>query len=210
MLVLVLTLYASQLAVLTSGLNQLLSETLGTVFPAYPFLALLVLLTALRWREFHRVLVEERGLTSKPLIRLAGVLLVVLPVTLWTLFFDQAAQSLYLAMEISACSLVLVAYGTLLAINPTMWRIMLPYMSLYAVGLVSPLFMLYTLGTPMASFSSYVAAGLTSALGIHVTWQGVSFAFVSAAGQPISAVVTPVCSAVYSMSIYGPARPDVP
>lgn len=187
---------------LTSGLDQLLSETLGTVFPAYPFLALLILLTALRWRDFHRVLLEERGFTSKPLIRLAGVLLVVLPVALWTVFFDQTTQSVYLGMEISACSLVLVAYGTLLAINPTMWRVMLPYASLYAVGLISPLFMLDTLGTPMATFSSYVAAGLTSALGIHVTWQGVSFAFVSAAGQPISAVVTPVCSAVYSISIY--------
>lgn len=160
------------------------------------------MLTALRWRDFHRVLAEERGITSMPLVRLTGVLLVVLPVTLWTLFFDQATQSVYLAMEISASSLVLVAYGALLAINPGMWRIMLPYASLYAVGLIAPLFMLYTLGTPMATFSSYVAAGLTSALGIHVSWQGASFAFVSAAGQPISAVVTPVCSAVYSISIY--------
>jgi exosortase/archaeosortase family protein len=199
---LVFTLYSSQLFVLTSGLNALLSSTLGTVFPAYPFLALLLLLTALRWNDFHKVLLTEQGLTSKPAIRLAGVVFVLLPASLWALFSAQLAQSVYLAMEVSACSLVLLAYGTLLALNPSMWKIMLPYASLYAVGLISPLFMLDTLGAPMATFSSYLAAGITSVLGIHVAWQGVSFAFVSRGGEPISAVVTPACSAVYSISIY--------
>jgi exosortase/archaeosortase family protein len=95
-----------------------------------------------------------------------------------------------------------VAYGVLLAINPAMWRIMLPYASLYAFGLVSPLVMLDTLGTPLAIFSSYIAQGITHAFGIHVAWQRVSFEFVSLTGDPISAVVTPACSAVYSISIY--------
>jgi hypothetical protein len=45
---LVLTLYSNELFILVSGLDELLTETLGTVFPAYPFLALLILLTALR------------------------------------------------------------------------------------------------------------------------------------------------------------------
>jgi exosortase/archaeosortase family protein len=199
---LIFTLYSSELTVLTSGLGELLSSTLGTVFPAYPFLALLIILTALRWGDFHRVLLNERGLTSKPAVRLAGASLVILPAVLWAFFFVQTGQSVYLAMEISACFLVLVAYGTLLALNPSMWRVMLPYASLYAVGLVSPLFLLDTLGTPMAAFSSYVASGITQILGIHVAWQGVSFAFSSQTGQPISAVVTPACSAVYSISIY--------
>jgi exosortase/archaeosortase family protein len=196
------TLYWNQLFILTSGLDELLSSTLGTVFPAYPFLALLLLLTALRWKDFHRVLMTERGLTSEPAIRLAGVVLVLLPAILWALLFGQGAPQVYLAMEIAASSLVLVAYGTLLALNPRMWKIMLPYASLYAVGLISPLFMLDAFGVPMAAFSSYMAAGITNAIGIHVAWQGVSFGFVSATGEPISAVVTPACSAVYSISIY--------
>jgi len=102
----------------------------------------------------------------------------------------------------SAFSLVLVAYGTLLALNPSMWKIMLPFASLFAVGLISPLLMLDALGAPMATLSSFLTAGITNALGIHVAWQGVSFAFVSQTGEPISAVVTPACSAVYSISIY--------
>jgi exosortase/archaeosortase family protein len=199
---LVLTLYSNQLFILISGLDELLTETLGTVFPAYPFLALLVLLTALRWPDFHRILLKEHGLTSMLPVRLAGVALVLLPAIVWVLVFGQGGPSEYLGMELSACSLVLVAYGSLLAINPTMWRIMLPYASLYALGLVSPLFMLDTLGAPMASFSSSLAEGMTSALGLHVAWQGVSFGFISSSGEPISAVVTPVCSAVYSISIY--------
>jgi exosortase/archaeosortase family protein len=201
-LVLIFGLYWNQLFVLTSGLNELLTSTLGTVFPAYPFLALLVLLTALRWKDFHEVLLTERGLTSELRIRSVGILLILLPLVLWTMFFGQGGSSVYLEMEISACSLVLVAYGALIAINPKMWSIMLPYASLYAVGLISPLFLLDTIGVPMAAFSSYVSAGMASALGVHVVWQGVSFAFVSAAGEPISAVVTPACSAVYSISIY--------
>jgi len=197
---LILTVYSNQLITLTSGLNDLLSTTLGTLLPAYPFLALLVVLTAFRWPDFHKVLLTEQGLTSKPAIRFAGVLLILLPVTLWTLFGSGA--SIYLAMELSASSLVLVAYGALLVVNPTMWRIVLPYASLYAIGLLAPLFMLSLFGDPLASFSSYLAAQIANALGIHVVWQGVSFAFVSLTGESISAVVTPPCSAAYSISIY--------
>lgn len=201
-LLLMFSVYSNQVTTLASGLNDLLSSTLGTVFPAYPFLGLLVLLTALRWNDFHKVLSTERGLTSNPGIRILGVLLIILPAVLWSLFSSQVESSIYLAMELAASSIVVVAYGALLAVNPTMWKIMLPYTSLYALGLLSPLFMLDTLGVPLAALSSYLAAGITNALGIHVAWQGVSFALVSAAGDPISAVITPACSAVYSISIY--------
>ena len=180
----------------------MLSSTLGTLLPAYPFLALLVVLTVLRWKEFHEVLLTEQGLTSKPLIRLAGVLLILLPAAFWALFFGSGGPSIYLAMELSASSLILVAYGALLVVNPTMWRIMLPYASLYAVGLLAPLIMLDLFGEPLAVFCSYLAAQITSALGIHVVWQGVAFGFASSTGQSISAVVSPPCSAAYSISIY--------
>src|ERR1017187_7600714 len=102
---LIFTLYSNQLFILTSGLDELLSSTLGTVFPAYPFFALLLLLTALRWKDFHKVLLTERGLTSNSAIRLAGVVLILLPATLWALLFGQGAPSIYLAMEICASSL---------------------------------------------------------------------------------------------------------
>lgn len=197
------TLYLRQLMLLVSGLDELLTSTLGTVFPAYPFLALLLLLTALRWKDFQRAFGAERGLVTKPWIRLAGVALILLPAALWSFLFGQGgAPTQYLGMELAASSLVLVTYGSLLATSPTLWRMMLPYASLYAVGLVSPLFLVEALGGQLASLSSGMAAVMTRALGIPVAWQGVSFSFVSAAGEPISSVVTPACSAVYSIGIY--------
>lgn len=199
---LTLSIYSNQLTTLVSGLGDLLSSTLGTVFPAYPFLALLLVLTALRWKDFHRVLLTEQGLTSKPLIRLAGAIMILLPTTLWNLFYGSGGPPVYIAMELSACSLVLVAYGTLLVVNPTMWKMVLPYASLYSVGLLSPLLMLDFFGGPLAVLSSYLADGITKVLGVHVAWQGVAFAFVSTNGDSISAVVTPPCSAAYSISIY--------
>jgi exosortase/archaeosortase family protein len=199
---LMFTIYSNQVITLTSGLGDLLSQTLGTILPALPFFALLLVLTAFRWKDFHEVLLTERGLTSKPAIRLAGVLLILLPATLWALFFGSGGPSTYLAMELSASSLVLVAYGALLVVNPTMWRIMLPYASLYAVGLLAPLIMLDLLGDPLAAFCSYIAAQITNVLGIHVVWEGVAFGFISLTGEPVSSVVSSVCSAAYSISIY--------
>ena len=201
-LLLAFTLYSGQLTVLTSGLGVLLSSTLGSVFPAYPFLALLLLLVALRWRDFHEVLLSERGLKSKPVTRLVGAAMVVVPAALWALVYGQGNPTDYVAMELAAASFVVAAYGCLLAINPSMWKIMLPYALLCALGLVSPLFMVNVLGPPLAALSSYLAAGMTSALGLHIAWQGVSFSFVSTTGETISSVVTPACSAAYSITIY--------
>jgi len=201
-LLLVFTVYSSQLTVLTSGLGVLLSSTLGTVFPAYPFLALLLLLVALRWKDFHVVLLSEKGLTSKPVTRLVGVAMAFVPAALWTLVYGQGNPTDYVAMETAAASFVVAAYGCLLAINPSMWKIMLPYASLCALGLVSPLFMVNVLGPPLAALSSYLAAGMTYALGLHIAWQGVSFSFVATTGETISSVVTPACSAAYSITIY--------
>jgi len=199
----IFTLYSRQLYLLTSGLDELLTSTLGTTFPAYPFLALLILLTALRWKDLHGILLAEKGIVTHLKIRLTGVVLVLVPAAMWALEFGQGVgQAQYVAMELAAASLVLAAYGSLLVTSPTMWRMVLPYALLYALGLASPLLLVDTLGAPLATLTSLVAAGLTRGLGLPVTWQGVSFAFVSAAGEPISAVVTPACSAVYSMSIY--------
>ncbi len=199
----ILTVYWGQLSLLASGLDQLLTSTLGTVFPAYPFLFLLLLLTALRWKDFHRVLRAEKGLLTMPSIRLVGAALIVLPEVVWIEFLRLGGgQQQYLAMEVAASSLVLVAYGSVLLTSPGMWRIVLPYASLFAVGLVSPLILVNTLGAPLAVFSSYVAAAMTRALGLPVVWQGATFTFVPAVGEPVTSVVTPACSAVYSISIY--------
>jgi exosortase/archaeosortase family protein len=199
-MLLIFVFYSSQTGVLTSGLGDLLSATLGTVYPAFPFLALLLFLTAFRWKDFHRILLTERGFTSLPVVRVAGVLLILAPLLAWNLGFWEG--DVYVGMELAAVSIVLVAYGTLLVINPAMWRIMLPYATLYAVGLVSPLVMLDLFSGALILVDSYLAAGIVNAIGIHVLWQGASFQFASSGGEQISAVVTAPCSAAYSVSIF--------
>jgi exosortase/archaeosortase family protein len=105
-------------------------------------------------------------------------------------------------MEIAAASFVLVAYGALMAINPLMTRIMLPYALLYVVGLVSPLTMLDLFSNPLIAISSYLTAGMVDIIGIRVVWEGPAFQLVSASGNQIGAVITPPCSAAYSISIF--------
>lgn len=198
----VLSLYSQQLEVLTSGLGGLLDSTLGSVFPAYPFLALLFVLTSLQWRVFHRALLQETASRADLAVRGVGALLVVLPAALWGGARVGSAPSPYLSMEVAAFSLVVAVYGVLLVVNPVLWRPVLPYASLYGLGLLAPLLMLDYLGAPLATISSSMAASMTTALGLGVAWQGTSFAFLSAGGEKIGAVVTPVCSAAYSISIY--------
>ncbi|HYC26475.1 MAG TPA: exosortase/archaeosortase family protein, partial [Nitrososphaerales archaeon] len=153
------------------------------------------------WDDFHRVLLTEGGVRSNLRVRFAGAGLAAVPALLWPVSGLGGSPG-YLSMEVAAASLVVAAYGTLVAVNPTMWKVMLPYAALYGVGVLTPLLMLDYLGGPLASLSSSLASAMTSAMGVSVAWQGVSFAFVSAGGEPISAVVSPVCSAAYSISIY--------
>lgn len=199
---LILLLYSYQVNVLVSGLNDLLLSTLGSILPAFPFLALLVLLTSMRWKEFHQILIKERGLTSLPNLRIVGVLLVASPTIVWYLVLTFGAPDIYLEMEIAAASFVVVAYGALITINPSMARIMLPYALLYVVGLVSPLVMLDLLSGPLVAISSYLTEGMVSVLGIHVVWQGAAFQLLAVNGEQIGAVISAPCSAAYSISIY--------
>jgi exosortase/archaeosortase family protein len=194
--------YGYQVDVLVSGLNNLLLATLGTVLPAFPFLALLIVLTAMRWKDFHQVLLTEQGMTSMPLTRLAGLLLIATPAFIWYLAMGLGTPSVYAEMEVAAVSFVLVAFGTLMAINPSMTRVMFPYALLYVVGLVSPLVMLDLFSDPLIALSSYLTAGIVDVIGVHVVWQGAAFQLVSASGDQIGAVISPPCSAAYSISIF--------
>lgn len=201
-IVLVLTLYNEQFMGFVSGLDNLLLSTLGSGFPAYPFLALLILLTGFKVGDFHRVLLAERGLTSRPPVRLLGLTLILGPAVLWRIIPNPGGPSSYTGLEFSAVSFILVAFGAMLALNPIMARTITPYALLYVAGLVSPLAMVDLFGQQLAGLSSYLTSLMVAFLGIHVAWQGVTFAFVSGNGQTISAVISPACSAAYSISIF--------
>jgi exosortase/archaeosortase family protein len=196
------TIYQGVFGGLSSSLAGLLDETLGSVYPAVPFLALMILLTGSRWREFYGVLAEEGGMRSRLSTRGLGVLLALAPAAVYIAVPLPWASDPYASMELAAVSLVMVLYGALIAINPRMSGIMLPFAALFALGLVAPLVMLDVFGGPLAELSAYIAQAMTSSMGIGAAWDGTSFVVVSRAGQSIQALVTPACSAAYSISIY--------
>ncbi len=138
-ILLVLTLYNEQFVGFVSGLDNLLLSRLGSGFPAYPFLALLILLTGFKVRDFHRLLLAERGLASRPSVRLLGLMLILSPAILSRIIPNLGGPSSYTGLEFSAVSFVLVAFRSKLALNPIMARTVTPYDLLFVAGLVSPL-----------------------------------------------------------------------
>ena len=186
--------YSGEISTFTQLLNGRLVETFGTVFPALPFVTLLFILFALRWKELHALLLEEQGLTSRPPTRVLGLWLVILP-----LAFRQLSVG---SLELSAVTLISVFYGSSLLINPLSLKIMLPYALLYSVGVTSPTILQTVFGEPLAGFSSALTAGMVSLSGIPVTWHGTQFEFVSRVGETVTATITPGCSSVLSVTTF--------
>ena len=106
--------------------NQMLGEQFGDVFPIFPFAALVVLITALRWRELAGVLEAEKSLRTEPKTRLLGISLVAALLALEPLT-GQTVTTAGIAM-------VLTFYGTSLALNPLTKRFLLPYAAVFAAG----------------------------------------------------------------------------
>ena len=186
--------YSGEISTFTQLLSGRLVETFGTVFPALPFVTLLFILFALRWKELHAILLEEHGLTSRPPTRVLGLWLVILP-----LAFRRFSDG---SLELSAVTLISVFYGSSLLINPLSLKIMLPYALLYSVGVTSPTLLQTAFGEPLAGFSSALTAGMVSLSGIPVTWHGTQFEFVSRVGETVTATITPGCSSVLSVTTF--------
>ena len=186
--------YSGEISTFTQLLSGRLVETFGTVFPAFPFVTLLFILFALRWKELHAILLEEHGLTSRPSTRVLGLWLVILP-----LAFRQFSEG---SLELSAVTLISVFYGSSLLINPLSLKIMLPYALLYSAGVTSPTILQTVFGEPLAWFSSVLTAGMVSLSGIPVTWHGTQFEFVSRVGESVTATITPGCSSVLSVTTF--------
>ena len=186
--------YSGEISTFTQLLSGRLVETFGTVFPAFPFVTLLFILFALRWKELHAILLEEHGLTSRPSTRVLGLWLVILP-----LAFRQFSDG---SLELSAVTLISVFYGSSLLINPLSLKILLPYALLYSAGVTSPTILQTVFGEPLAGFSSALTAGMVSLSGIPVTWHGTQFEFVSKMGDTVTANITPGCSSVLSVTTF--------
>ena len=174
--------------------NQMLGEQFGDVFPVFPFAALVVLITALRWRELADVLRRENGWRSEPRVRILGAsavaaLLVLEPLT-------------GLNVTSAGVALVLTFYATALVVNPLTRRILFPYAAVFAAGVGAPAVLQWAFGEPLAVVSSAFSARLVALLGFPVAWAGTQFEFVTRSGDVISGVVAPGCSSIISVTTF--------
>ena len=175
-------------------LGQSLGDTFGSVFPAIPFAALLLLILALRWGELRDILLNEGGWKSEATTRVVGVGTIV-ALALSEPFTGQNVATAGIAV-------VLTVYAASLAVNPLTRRFLLPYTAIYAVGVGAPTVLQWAFGEPLAYLSSAISSRLVDVLGLPVAWQGTEFQFVSRTGDVISGVVAPGCSSIISVTTF--------
>jgi exosortase/archaeosortase family protein len=175
-------------------LSQEINSNFGAVFPAIPLVALLLVIVALRLREFMEVLSKEKGFDSELRTRLLGlsvicVLVVISPITSQTI-------------EYSAAAIVLSVYATSLAINPLTRKLMFPYAAICTIGAGAPSLLQWAFGGPLAAFTSSLSARMATLAGFPVTWQGTQFQLLSKSGEVISGTVTSDCSGIVSVTAF--------
>ncbi len=174
--------------------DQMLGDQFGDVFPVFPFAALVVLITALRWRELADVLGAERGIGSELKTRVLGVTVIVALLVLEPL----TAQTVTTA----GVAMVLTFYCTSLALNPLTKRMLLPYAGIFAAGVGSPAVLQWAFGEPLALLSTAMSAKLVAIIGLPVSWAGTQFELVARSGDVISGVVAPGCSSIISVTTF--------
>jgi exosortase/archaeosortase family protein len=178
-------------------LGQALLGTFDSVFPAIPFVALLSVILFLRRHDLREVLADETvaPLTSELVTRLVGASIIASVFVAMRLFF---ADSLFA----SAAAVVLCFYGASLAINPLTKTIMFPYAAILALGTTVPAFLQWAVGEPLAEFSALLASSLVAFGSLPVVWQGTQFALNSKSGELVTAIVTPGCSSIISLTTF--------
>ncbi|MDG6989279.1 MAG: exosortase/archaeosortase family protein [Nitrososphaerota archaeon] len=177
-----------------SLLGQSLGDTFGSVFPAIPFAALLLLILALRWGELRDLLLKEEGWKSEPTTRVIGVGTIVALALLEPVTGQNVAAA--------GIAVVLTVYAASLAVNPLTKRFLLPYAAIYATGVGAPTVLQWAFGEPLAYLSSAISSRLIDVLGFPVAWHGTEFQFVSRTGGVISGVVAPGCSSIISVTTF--------
>lgn len=174
--------------------NQLLGDQFGDVFPVFPFAALVVVITALRWKELAGILESEKGVRSEGRTRALGLSILFALVVLEPLTGQTVTTA--------GVALVLTFYASALSINPLTKRILLPYAAVFAAGVGSPAVLQWAFGEPLAVVSSLLSARLVAIAGLPVVWAGTQFQFVTRSGDVISSYVAPGCSSIISVTTF--------
>jgi len=175
-------------------LNRLLGDTFGSNFAVVPFIALFAVIFAFRWRDLEQILEAEGGLGTLMGTRLVGVVILLLLALIVPLTSGT--------VEVSAVVMILTFFGTSLAMNPLAKRFLTPYVLVLSAGVSAPAVLQWAFGAPLALVASDISSKVVGLLGVHVVWQGTQFEFMSRTGEVVSAVVTPDCSGIVSVTTF--------
>jgi exosortase/archaeosortase family protein len=176
-------------------LSETLNYTFGSIFPAIPFAALLLVLFLLRGNDLLEILRKERGLGKEKPTRLSGLAMIA---GLFFLVRPFADVSVY----VSAVAIILAFYASSLVLNPLTRRFLFSYAALYVIGVSAPAIITWAFGQPLATFSAALSERIVALSGIPIVWHGTQFALVSRTGDYLSATVTPGCSSIISITTF--------
>jgi exosortase/archaeosortase family protein len=177
-----------------SLVNESLGDAFGGLFVAIPIGALLVLVFAMRWREFVGAMADEGGFVARLPVRAGGAAAIVALVVLQPFTNHNLAAS--------GIVVVITCYAVSLIVNPSTARFVLPYAAVYGAAVGAPAILLWAFGEPLAVLSSGLSAKLVGMTGFPVVWQGTQFQLLSKTGEVVSGVVTPGCSSISSVTMF--------
>lgn len=185
--------YPNQMNILLSKGVQILSGRFGSLYPIAEIFLMAVFI-ALRWKDIRTTLANEHDLTSKPFIRLLGILLVVAPVALARIAMDS--------IVFSVVTIVLVGYGIFLAISPLSLGILLPYALLYVAAILSPELITSIAGQPLVTIATSLTQLIITMTGSQVLWKAGELEFISQVGNKIRLTISPDCASISAIILF--------
>jgi exosortase/archaeosortase family protein len=195
---------ASAVAVNFGGVALLLSkvgEMIGGVFdtsvPFYPQVGLFFVLVflLLRRREIARGLQDKRRVA---VLQWAAFATALIPAAILL----GPANFLTGSFVAEGVAVAVSWFGFVVALRPSLFRILVPYLVVYVVAVVSVNAIQTVVGDPLASIVAVISSGGTALAGLPVTWHASYFTFTTLGGVPMSLYISDACSGIASVSIF--------
>jgi len=189
--------YGQQTVSILLKVGEVFSGVFDTSVPAYPLAGMLfaLMFISLRRREFSALLADTN--------RDWGIMAVGVSIATIPFFAVLAIGSLFNdSYPFAGIALVCSWVGLVVALRPSLFRFLSPYLLVYlvAVGFVGLL--TEALGDPLAIAVAAISNAITSLLRLPVQWSSVYISFMAAGNAPVSLYVSQECSGIASMSIF--------
>ncbi|MDG6903017.1 MAG: exosortase/archaeosortase family protein [Nitrososphaerota archaeon] len=192
-----LGLYYQQALLLLLKIGEVLNGVFDTSVPSFPLAGMLfvVMFIALRREEFLRYLGQKRW---DGYVAASGVAMAVLPLVALAL----AGGSLSGSYSFAAIALTTCWVGVLVALKPSTFRFLWPYLLAYLLAVGSVGMLTTAFGDPLAIVVASVSRAITTLLHVPVSWTSVYMTFTAAGGGPVSLYISQECSGMASMAIF--------